>query len=615
MPVNGQRSPHDCVSQWSVTENNSLTRFGVARAPHIPTATRTPQAHLPSSPWAAHRDLLPNTPDATMESPTASAHIAANASSAFASPLPTRRIAGMPLTPPGSSTSSRSSAGRRSPIVACLDLDNTLCHVRSVAEWAVLGFDEAQLPELGLQRVNIHPAARALPPDVAPAAAEAAAAAAIPTSVAVTATPIVQSRASQLYFRARPHVRSFLRRLSETGFTLWVFTAGSREYAHAVLKLLDPSREFLDPTRVCASDCLSFSNGRLYKDIVLVEVMARVSASRILVLDDRSDVWKLHDADKRVLQVPPFVFSPQVPSDGDLPNALDIIARRCVHLGRKIVRGEAKDFAALLTPDTSDDAKRPLPLVGCRLLFLNDVLTDPTFAHALEPGGWLAASRLGYRRVDMPTTETHGPTHLVTARFPLNRDEMTSSFSAVAIVHPDWLRFCALYQSRMSETMFTTSRDLPWLTQRGAATFPVSTREVITIDDSTEGSSAASGTQSTPLLAATLPAISVAHRAGQKRKLQVGFATARSSDDDSSGAASDTEEDEEIAEIHTSTPTAPPSSARASSNFFSPLQSARQDKRRLALLCFHPPSTPQSHLHPSAAQPPQWLLTPRVVRV
>lgn len=88
-----------------------------------------------------------------------------------------------------------------------------------------------------------------------------------------------------LVTKLRPFVREFLRQAGDM-FEMYVYTMGNREYAAAVVNLLDPEGAYFG-SRVISRE---FSTSATYKSLDLV--LAPESA--VLILDDTEQVWPDH---------------------------------------------------------------------------------------------------------------------------------------------------------------------------------------------------------------------------------------------------------------------------------------------------------------------------------
>lgn len=90
----------------------------------------------------------------------------------------------------------------------------------------------------------------------------------------------------RLYVKLRPGVRMMLQKLRPF-YSMWVFSMGSREYVNFVLTCLDPDMAMLPRRQVfCREDV----NHRGKKH--LTAVLQAHSIDRILVLDDKTDIWE-----------------------------------------------------------------------------------------------------------------------------------------------------------------------------------------------------------------------------------------------------------------------------------------------------------------------------------
>lgn len=107
--------------------------------------------------------------------------------------------------------------------------------------------------------------------------------------------------AKQIYtVRTRPFLRNFLSALAPL-YELRVYTMGTRDYASALLRTLDPQHKYFDG-RVTTRD---ENNSKLVKELGRIGV----SEKKFLVVDDRWDVWGYSS---NVILVRPFRWTEEV---------------------------------------------------------------------------------------------------------------------------------------------------------------------------------------------------------------------------------------------------------------------------------------------------------------
>lgn len=87
-----------------------------------------------------------------------------------------------------------------------------------------------------------------------------------------------------MYIEPRPFAREFLKAVSEI-FTVYIYTAGKRSYADAVLDIIDTEKVI--QKRFYRDSCKKV-NGKLVKDLKYLKKTLRVKEQMFLV-DDNSD--------------------------------------------------------------------------------------------------------------------------------------------------------------------------------------------------------------------------------------------------------------------------------------------------------------------------------------
>ncbi|KAI5284947.1 RNA polymerase II, partial [Ascosphaera acerosa] len=99
------------------------------------------------------------------------------------------------------------------------------------------------------------------------------------------------------YIKPRPGLREFLERASDM-FEYHIYTMGTRSYAKAVARIVDPTRKYFG-NRILSRD----ESGSL--TIKNLRRIFPVDTKMVVVIDDRGDVWKWA---KNLVKVAPFDF-------------------------------------------------------------------------------------------------------------------------------------------------------------------------------------------------------------------------------------------------------------------------------------------------------------------
>eukprot|EP01132_Coremiostelium_polycephalum_P003886 gene3886-4849_t len=97
--------------------------------------------------------------------------------------------------------------------------------------------------------------------------------------------------------KLRPHLYDFLRQVNEL-FELHIYTMGTRNYATQIAKLIDPSQNLFKERILSRDD----TNGMNFKTL---QRLFPCDDSMVLIVDDRSDVWK---KSRNLIQVLPYVY-------------------------------------------------------------------------------------------------------------------------------------------------------------------------------------------------------------------------------------------------------------------------------------------------------------------
>lgn len=86
------------------------------------------------------------------------------------------------------------------------------------------------------------------------------------------------------FIKLRPGVREFLKQL-ESKFEYHVYTMGSRNYAEAVVKVIDPNGSLFADRILSRDESGSFSHKNISR-------LFPQDQSMVVILDDRADVWQ-----------------------------------------------------------------------------------------------------------------------------------------------------------------------------------------------------------------------------------------------------------------------------------------------------------------------------------
>lgn len=108
-----------------------------------------------------------------------------------------------------------------------------------------------------------------------------------------------KSRRTTYYVKPRPGVHEFLQRASRI-FVLHAFTAGTRQYAEKVLKIIDPYGHYFRTRLVTRDETFSLES----KDLTYISLNPEVQRLCIII-DDRADVWGWPN---ELVKVTPYTF-------------------------------------------------------------------------------------------------------------------------------------------------------------------------------------------------------------------------------------------------------------------------------------------------------------------
>ncbi|KAF7684319.1 RNA polymerase II subunit A C-terminal domain phosphatase [Astathelohania contejeani] len=117
------------------------------------------------------------------------------------------------------------------------------------------------------------------------------------------------------YIKLRPHLSDFLKKL-QPFYQFFVYTMGNRIYANKVISIIDPTGEYFGDRIVTRDENL----GMLSKSI---ERIVPNYTERVVILDDRADVWKFS---KSLVLIKPYYFF----VEGDINNP-DLMHKNTKH--------------------------------------------------------------------------------------------------------------------------------------------------------------------------------------------------------------------------------------------------------------------------------------------
>lgn len=114
---------------------------------------------------------------------------------------------------------------------------------------------------------------------------------------------IVGGTVKHLVMKKRPHLDYFLEKAQEL-FQMTIYTAGTKRYAEAVVRVIDPKRVYIGDRIVSRLD------GQAVKAESIDKSLDRIflkDSSMAVIIDDRQDVWK-GDQNQQLLLVRPYMY-------------------------------------------------------------------------------------------------------------------------------------------------------------------------------------------------------------------------------------------------------------------------------------------------------------------
>ncbi|CAD6238123.1 unnamed protein product [Miscanthus lutarioriparius] len=237
--------------------------------------------------------------------------------------------------------------------------------------------------------------------------------------------------------KLRPFARGFLEQASAM-FEMCVYTLGNRDYARAVVKLLDPDGAYFGGRVVSRDESTR-------QDSKSLDVVPGAEAAAVVILDDSSDVWPDHQ-ENLILMHPYLYFADSCRTFG-----YGVLTR--VHQGffDSVLRGRCSDVREVIR------AVRREVLRGCTVAFSRLIpLEDVSGEHPMLK----LAKQLGaVHAADADATVTH-----VVALDPRTDKARWARDNGKFLVNPMWIMAASFRWSRPCEQEFSfPSHPRPWI--------------------------------------------------------------------------------------------------------------------------------------------------------
>lgn len=288
----------------------------------------------------------------------------------------------------------------------------------------------------------------------------------------------------------RPYLDWFLQEANKI-CQMTIYTAGTRRYAEAVARIIDPTGKLFTGRMVSRSDIPNDKSGGLDKSL---QRLFLGDTSMAVIIDDREDVWKGEQA-SQLLLVKPFhhfrggkevnnasgaisiapgaaavtVATPVIalsgPSPGELLQPSDNSAPRDDQLVRCLEILRTLHSQYYQTSLSSPEPPVPLPpctpmaqlmtalrsqvLVGCVIAFSGIIPVNEK-----EPSShpqWRLAISLG---AQVSSNLTNRTTHLLALTPQTQKAAQALQQKNVWVLHPDWLFYCRWAMIKVVEQTF-----------------------------------------------------------------------------------------------------------------------------------------------------------------
>jgi FCP1-like phosphatase family protein len=280
--------------------------------------------------------------------------------------------------------------------------------------------------------------------------------------------------------KLRPHIEHFLESCRPL-FQMTIYTHGTRAYAEATARLLDPEGVYFGKRIVSRTD---------HPDLGLEKCLSRLFLqdwSMAVVLDDRDDVWK-KDQQSHVICIRPYLYfqtlfpsgahvaevnnaagvatveslvsgdsgSPRSPNQENKSSPVDDDVGLLKSLDS--LQALHTKYYELMDEDNSSpkcnvgtilQSMRRSVLKGCHLCFSG--LISPKLRNPQQHKLWIIATNLGARVTLKLTSQT---THLLTTSVETEKSKESLKLGNIYICHPDWLLNCHWHILREDEILF-----------------------------------------------------------------------------------------------------------------------------------------------------------------
>lgn len=217
---------------------------------------------------------------------------------------------------------------------------------------------------------------------------------------------LVQVQKQPLLIKFRPGLDKFLQTLHEK-YDLYIYTMGEREYATAVLSIIDP-KNILFNNRIIARD--DFKD---HKFKCLSNISPTIDETKVVVVDDYVDIWKTHSKQVvRVLQYQYFTDKGQVENDdGTVLHSLAKILLKIHHI---------YFTTSFITTTAIVQQVKLQVLHGCKILFSGVTTSTNGLGLNKQTREWEIAEELGALCYDEEDGIFSNFTHVLTSNKHVN---------------------------------------------------------------------------------------------------------------------------------------------------------------------------------------------------
>jgi len=129
---------------------------------------------------------------------------------------------------------------------------------------------------------------------------------------------VLPDSATVYYIKLRPGVREFLKEINQY-YELHIYTMGTRSYANAIAKIIDPTSEYFGNRILSRDESGSFA-------LKSIQRLFPCDQSMVVVIDDRADVWCWSE---NLIKVQPYNFFVGI---GDINNTTLLLEQEKVNV-------------------------------------------------------------------------------------------------------------------------------------------------------------------------------------------------------------------------------------------------------------------------------------------